>query len=187
MTLQQIQQIEKEVEKMFLQHKKIHKHEFWLVHVKPTIDLSKKLAKKYHADLKIVWLSAIFHDYGRLNDQKNHEQVGATFAYNYLSKISKNLAKMVSETILPHSCKKLVAKSLEQKILATADALSHFHEPFIFWWFHLNQDLDFPTKINVYLAKMKRDYQAKMFFPEEKMKIKNQYVLIKNLLKKYEK
>lgn len=81
MTLQQIQQLERQTKSKFY-NKNIEKKEFWDIHISQVILLAKKLAKKYKADLKVVWLSAILHDLARLNNKEPHDVLGAKTAYN---------------------------------------------------------------------------------------------------------
>ncbi len=47
---------------------------------------SKELAKKYSANLEVVWLSAILHDLAKLDNLEPHDEISAERAYNILLK-----------------------------------------------------------------------------------------------------
>lgn len=159
---------------------------FWGLHLKPVIDHSKELAKKYNANLEIVWLSAIFHDIARLEDLEPHDEISSEKAYKtVLDKgFDKKIAEEVKKTILTHRCKKHKPKTLEQKILATADAVNHFKAPFYFWvsWISTKS---FKEQLESGLKKLERDYNEKIFFEDEKKLVKNEYEILKSWFSYY--
>jgi len=151
---------------------------FWKLHLKPVIDYSKDLAVKYNANQEIVWLSAILHDIARLDGLEPHDEVGAEKAYEMLIQkgFKEDMAQRVKETILTHRCKKHKPEALEQKILATADALSHFKPPFYFWF---KSQVPLEEKFSLGLLKLERDYRDKIFFDEERESVKIEYDLLR--------
>jgi len=160
--------------------------DFWFIHVKPTIDHSKALAKKYKANTETVWLSAILHDIARLDDKEPHDEIGSEKAHRMLlgEGFSEEIAEKVRNTILTHSCKKHKPKTLEQKILATADALVHFKTPFYLWFSYISNK-SFTDNLESGLRKIKKDYNDKIFFKEEKKLIKKEYKILKNWFKQH--
>lgn len=154
---------------------------FWTLHLKPVIDCSKELAKKYNANLEIVWLSAIFHDIARLEDLEPHDEISSERAYNILldKGFSKEIATEVKKTILTHRCRNYKPETLEQKILATADAMNHFNSPF-YLWFSWISTKSFKEQLESGLKKLERDYNEKIFFEEERGSVKNEYEILKN-------
>ena len=154
---------------------------FWFLHLKPVIDYSKELAKKYNANLEVVWLSAILHDLARLDDLEPHDEISSERAYDTLLKegFTKEIAEEVKKTILAHRCKKYKPQTLEQKILATADALSHFKPPFYFWFSSISSK-PLREQLEGSLQKIERDYDEKIFFEDERELVKKEYEVLKN-------
>jgi HD superfamily phosphodiesterase len=142
------------------------------------------MAKKYHANFEVLWLSAILHDIVRIEDVEPHDELGAKKAKLILSEkgFDKKTIDLVCDTILTHSCKKFPPKTLEQKILATADAVAHFTAPFYLWAFKYFAK-PFPETTAYALKKIENDYQNKIFFEDEKKLVEKQYLVLKNWFK----
>lgn len=195
MDTNRIEKLEEKVKDLHL-HPKQNKHSvtkkdmvetfsiFWFLHLKPVIDYSKELAKKYKANLEIVWLSAILHDLARLDDLEPHDEISSERAYDMLLKegFSKEIAEEVKNTILTHRCREHKPQTLEQKILATADAMSHFKPPF-YLWFSAISTKPFKEQLESSLKKIERDYNEKIFFEEERELVKKEYEVLKKWFK----
>ena len=153
---------------------------FWFLHLKPVIDCSKELAKKYNANMEVVWLSAILHDLARLDDLEPHDEISSERAYNMLLEegFSKEIAEEVKNTILTHRCKKYKPQTLEQKVLATADAISHFKPPFYLWFSSISVK-PLKEQLEDSLQKLERDYNNKIFFDEERESVSREYEVLK--------
>jgi len=147
---------------------------FWDVHVNPVIEYSKQMAEKYKADADAIWLSAILHDIARLSDEEPHDEIGSEKAYELLLEkgFEKDLAEKVKGIILTHRCRKYPPETLEQKILATADAMAHFLPPFYFWTSKYS-NLPFADQMEKFMKKMERDFHEKIFFEEERETVKS--------------
>ena len=160
--------------------------DFWFLHVKPVIDYSKELAKKYNANLEIIWLSAILHDIARLEDLNPHDEIGAEKAYSMLLEegFDKETADKVKNTILTHRCRQHKPQTLEQKILATADAVIHFKSPFYLWFSYISV-MSFKEQTKGGLKKIEIDYNEKIFFEEEREFIRKEYEVLKNWFEYY--
>ena len=104
--------------------------DIWENHIISVVNYSKRLAKKRGADKEIVEIAAWLHDIKKLRGEKGgHHIFGAKEAEQILKKIGypHDKTEQVKECILTHSSdKKYPPKSLEAKIVATADALSIF-------------------------------------------------------------
>jgi putative nucleotidyltransferase with HDIG domain len=199
MDIKRIEKLEREIKDLHLKPKH-NKHSltkknmaetfglFWFIHLKPVIDYSKELAKKYNANLEVVWLSAILHDLARLDDLEPHDEISAERAYDMLleKRFSKEIAEEVKKTILTHRCKKHKPQTLEQKILATADAMSHFKTPFYFWFSSISSK-PLKEQLEGSLQKIERDYNEKIFFEDEKESVKKEYEVLKNWFEYYSK
>lgn len=153
---------------------------FWDIHIKPVAEYCKQMAEKYQAEKEVVWLGAILHDIARLDDQEPHDEIGSEKAYKLLidKGFDKELAEKVKGVILTHRCKKYPPTTLEQKILASADAMAHFLPPFYFWIAkYSNQSLS--EMLHKNSVKIERDYNDKIFFDDEKKLIEPYYKVIK--------
>jgi len=178
---EKIQQLEDEIRELCKNHKEEVKRAFWDFHIKPVIEISKEMAEKYDADIEVVWLSAILHGIARLNDEDPHDEIGAKKAEEILNSkgFSEEMIKKVSRGILTHRCRKYLPENLEEKILASADAISHFKVPFYLWHFKFSQN-KYVDIFSKNLEKIDRDFNEKIFFADEKEMIRKEYeVLIK--------
>ena len=183
---EKILQLEEEIKNLYQKDTEDKNQSFWSVHVKPVIEESKFLANKYHANKEIVWLSAILHDIGQLDALEPHEVIGSEKAAHILSgkKFDPEIIKRVCETILSHRVNQYVPETLEQKVLASADAISHFKNSHYLWMskVYKNNFLDLIDKIN---SKIERDYNEKIFFEEEKKKVEPYFRVLKDWLVMY--
>ena len=153
---------------------------FWVLHVKPVIDHCKELAEKHKANLQIVWLAAILHDIARLYGEEPHDEKGAKKAYKMLmgKGFGGKLAEKVRDTIFTHRCKEHKPKTIEQKILTTADAVNHFKAPF-FIWHASTRKIPFKEQLKSYLEKLNRDWNDKIFFETEKESVRQEYEVLR--------
>lgn len=190
MNQEKILQLEEEIKNLHY-NPKLNKHsfseadikvwlpEFWDLHIKPVIEYSKIMAKKYNADLESVWLGAILHDIARLDDKEPHDEIGAKKAYDLMIEkgFDENLSQKVKCIILAHCCKKIPPETLEQKIVATADAMAHFLPPF-YIWIAKYMEGDWKSMMEGNIRKLGRDYNDKIFFDEEKKQIQKEYEIL---------
>ncbi len=155
--------------------------EFWDIHVKPVIGYSKEMANKYDADLEVVWLGAILHDIARLDDVEPHDEIGGNKGLEILiaAGFDREVAEKVKGVILTHRVKKYPPETLEQKIVATADAMAHFLPPFYIWIAKI-ADQSFSEMMQRNLNKLERDFNEKIFFEDERKMVEKQYEILKN-------
>lgn len=143
---------------------------------------AKKLAENHpEANREVVLLSVWFHDLGRAyGHHKDHHQWGAKFARKYLAEqgLSQEIIEGVEHACLAHRVKKIKPETVEAKILATADALSHFKDAFylrILNAWSLRTDLDYFKMKQRLFKKIKRDFNQKIFFKEAKDMVREEY------------
>lgn len=107
----------------------------WDYHILPVVKHSLNLAKKMGADCEVVEMAALFHDYSCLVDKKYYEKHhlhSAKMAEDFLAgyHFSKEKIVRVKKAIVSHRGSiKGERRTLEEKILASADAMSHISEP----------------------------------------------------------
>ncbi|PIR62974.1 MAG: metal-dependent phosphohydrolase [Candidatus Pacebacteria bacterium CG10_big_fil_rev_8_21_14_0_10_42_12] len=110
----------------------IYGYSAWTHHIKTVAKFSRELAKELGADIEIVELSALLHDYASIVDHKfssNHHIHGARLARELLEKFNYPEEKIlqVEHCILSHrASKEILRETLEAEILASADAMAHF-------------------------------------------------------------
>ena len=104
-----------------------------------TIKVAEKaewlLKKLPEANRDVVMLSVWLHDIYYLIDmsrEEEHAALGADEAVKILKEkgFSNEVVKGVEHAIRAHSCKNVKPETVEAKILATADAMSHFTPEF---------------------------------------------------------
>ncbi len=176
-----IQQLEEEIRKSYLNNPDELVRVFWNIHIETVIREAKGMAEKYGADLEIVWLSAILHDIGQFEDLKIHEEIGAEKSRIILKEksFSEEILEKVSQTIITHRVNKHQPETLEQKILASADAVSHFKAPHYIWMARASKK-DLKGLFEKIHEKLDRDYNQKIFFEDEKKMVEEQYKMLKN-------
>jgi HD superfamily phosphodiesterase len=142
--------------------------------------LLKKLSK---ANEEIVMLGVWLHDTQRVRGIKgDHQKVGAIesekimLEYGY----SADVIKKVKNIILTHSCNSVIPTTLEGKILATADAMTHYVNDFYLQIAVTRQRSLKDFKIWA-LEKLNRDYNKRIFFPFAKKEIKERHAILMKL------
>ena len=102
----------------------------WKRHLKLVMKYSVFLAEKLNADLEVCEISALLHDITKIKgDKKTHHITGAKEAEKILLDISYDKSKIqkIHDCILTHSSdSENLPVTVEQKIVACADALSKF-------------------------------------------------------------
>lgn len=140
------------------------------------------------ADRDVVVLSVWFHDKGRLvGIDDGHDVYGAKAAKERLSQtdLPPEKIELVANACLTHRAEEIKPETLEARILATADAMSHFISPNLYFrvFDHYRKSKSFEESIDIVSQKIERDYTQKMLFDLAKNKIKAKYEAWKAVLK----
>jgi HD superfamily phosphodiesterase len=153
----------------------------WECHIVPVVNHSLKLGKILKANLEVLELAALLHDYANLVDKKRyssqHHKYGAIFAKEILTSLQLPEDKInhIADCIYSHrGSVKIKAKTLEAKILKSADAMSHITE--LADMFSLTYGIhrfDSLTGAKWLKAKLKRSWSKTM--PEGKKLVKEDY------------
>jgi uncharacterized protein len=102
----------------------------FLNHFKPTVDYAEKLSDKLGGDKEIILIAAWLHDIGSIiKGRKDHHITGAQIAEEKLREFNypQKKIKLVKACILNHrGSQKNNRKTIEEKIVADADAMSNF-------------------------------------------------------------
>jgi len=141
------------------------------------------------ADLKVLELAALLHDYASILDPsfvKNHHVHGARLAGEVLKKlkVSPEKVKVIQNCIMSHRGSiKSERKSIEEKILASADAMSHFTE--LASMFYLAYGVHkLKTKEGAQWLKGKLERSWAKIMPEGKDMVRKDYLVAMKILRK---
>ena len=145
----------------------------WDYHVWPVMEASCKMSIEYGGDEDIIWLGAIMHDIGLIYTRKNHDISGGKLAYEILIKqgFGKKTAEKVRDIVLRHRCRREKPETVEEKIVTTADAIAHF-APAYYLGLAAIANEDYRGLMADNFKKLVSDYENKVFFPAEKIKLK---------------
>ena len=152
-------------------------------HVAEAEKWAKKILQKYpKADEKVVLLSVWLHDIGQAigDDNDDHAVNSENEARRFLRVIGMAPEKIekVAHCVRTHRCKDIQPESLEAKILAAVDSVSHMTD-FCYIDMISKYSKDFV------LAKLKRDYRDIGLLPELQKEITSLYEAWKKLLSVY--
>jgi len=156
-------------------------------HFIPVHDYAVKLSKKLKADLEIVEIAAWLHDIGSIiYGRENHHITGAEIAEKKLIQINYPLDRIqrIKNCILNHRGSINNHRStLEEKIIADADSMSHFDNlGGLFQAALVYEKLDQKESMVSVLSKLKRSWN-KLTFNESKRLIEPKYKAALILLK----
>ncbi len=163
----------------------------WLYqnHIFLVADNAKQLAKRFGGNSDIVVSASMLHDIAdAIMSRENplHEEKSKEIARNLLSecKFSEDeIDIIVNDAIEFHGCKNgLIPKTLEGKVMATADAMAHLKSNFYDYALDTLKKTDTVDDINNWaLPKIERDYRDKIFFEDVRLELKSDYERVKGL------
>jgi putative nucleotidyltransferase with HDIG domain len=189
-----IEKVKKEVESLYTSH---NPHaDPWIIwaypnHVLVVAQNAERLATEQKANKEFCVAGALLHDIADAvipRFSENHEKESLRIANEILEKCGyseEECTMIVNEIIAPHSCSHTMPKTLEGKILATADAMAHFQTDFFlyFAWQHLGGKELVSLKKWV-LEKSEKHFNKKIFFEEYREEIEPEYTAVKLLFSK---
>ncbi|MFA4833377.1 MAG: HD domain-containing protein [Patescibacteria group bacterium] len=162
--------------------------EDWNFHILLVVKYALILAKDYKIDRKQVELAALLHDIGRLpySDKKDetHHIIGAKEAEKILRKLkySGNKIKEIQRVIICHRGSDFIKpKTVLEKIIANADAMSHFDTLPLFYYWRAKGCNSFNEVTDWVEKKLSRSWQ-KITLPRAKSIIKERYLSDKKIL-----
>lgn len=156
-------------------------------HIKRTIYYAKLLAKKYKVDQEKAVIGALMHDIDGIiaktkNDFKNSQIIAGKILKDY--GYSPEFINEIQRVILTHSSGSTTKpKTILEKIIANADALSHF-EMLPLFFYHKRTIPDFQTALKLIREKLERSWK-KITLGEAKRIGKPLYNKAKEVLKLY--
>ncbi len=174
--MNKINQIKKQVREECIKN---NREWFYKVHLLQVEKFVKVLLKKLpKANKEIVMLAVWCHDLQRVRNLKgDHQKIGAREAVKVLKEFAyeKDIISRVKEIVLYHSGNNpKQVKTLEGKILVSADAMSHYYNDF-FLRIAVMAQRDIKEFKEWALEKLDRNYNKKIFFPFAKKMIKKRH------------
>ena len=138
----------------------------WSHHIKPMIPVAKELAKKQNANIEIVTIATILHDYAAILNPdliKDHHLHGARIAEEILIQEKYPIEKieLVKSCIRNHrSSVKNKKESIEEICIADADAIVHIQQiPSLFYAAFVQSKMDIDEGNNWIIRKLERDWE----------------------------
>lgn len=172
-----VELIKEEVLKIDIDDRKTRGYSYYEEHIKYVVATSKKLAIKYGADLEIVELSALLHDVSiiaTLGPRDEHHIYGATMAEELLTKYNYPIDRIerVKQCILNHRGSVALTKNtIEEKIIADADAIAHFDNiPILFYTALRRKNLNMEDSKKWVKKKLNNDYNKLSDRTKEELK-----------------
>ena len=136
-----------------------------LYHIEAVVKNAKILAEKNNADLEICIISAWLHDIASITDYNLYEEHhihGAMIAEDILNEFhyDKDKIELVKKCILNHRGSVDNERlSLEEQIIADADAISHFDSiPSLLFLAYKEKNMSIEEGIKFVKNKLKRSY-----------------------------
>ena len=171
---------------------------FYKMHQLEVIKSAELLLKNYpQADKNIVIISCWFHDIrhfqangeGEINAVKPlHHIDGAVEARKILNgyKIEESDIEKIVRCIERHrNSGKYIPENIEEKIVACADALSHFYSIFFLTFFKFHPSVSFDEMVPNQIQKLERDWRDVNMLPEAGELVKERYKILKKMLSSY--
>lgn len=156
-------------------------------HIEAVVKNGVLLAEKCGADTEVVMIAAWLHDIASVTDYalyENHHIHGAEIAYELLSKLSYDEAKilLVQQCIRKHRGSVTMKKSsVEELCVADADAISHFDSvPSLLYLAYVERQMSIEEGTAFVKGKLERSYQK--LSPESKDFYKEKYRQVMEVL-----
>lgn len=179
--------IENEVEEKCKSENNAYGYGIWTHHILSVVKYSKMLAKKIGADVEVVEIAALLHDYAGIKNQEFYEEhhiYGAIEAERILKELNYPQEKIdiVKDCIISHRGSVKVEKTCKEAIcVADADAMAHIDNiPSLLNLAYCNHKMGIDEGAKWVSKKIDRSY-AKLS-SEAKELIKEKYDSVKMIL-----
>lgn len=156
----------------------------WRNHTQWVASKAKELAKKYSADVEELYCAALLHDLGDSKYERGHEQFKSWSKEKGQAILQEagfrdDEIERITETIRTHSCRPGdLPKSIEAKVLATADGMWHLQTNFFPIICYMNRPEGTKTYQDWqewFKGKIERDFNSKIFFEDEREEAREDY------------
>ena len=179
--------IKEEVLKIDEEDRKRRGFSFYEEHIKYVVSTAIDLAIKYDADLEITELAALLHDISiiaAVGPRDEHHIYGASIAEELLTKYNypQDRLERVKQCILNHRGSVCLEKNtIEEEIIADADAIAHFDNiPILFYTALRRKNLNMEDSKKWLKKKLEKDYNK--LSERTKLELKDKYENIMKVL-----
>lgn len=183
-----IKEIEKIVENACKSASNQFGYGIWSHHIVYVVEFAKQLAERLGADIEVVEIAALLHDYAGIKDssqESEHHIYGAAEAERILSGFGylEDKIQKVKECILTHRGSVLVERlSAEAECIASADAMAHIYQvPSLLHLAYVKFGMGIDEGNEWVLNKIERS--MKKLCPEAKEMVNDHYLKVKSVLK----
>lgn len=163
----------------------------WLFenHVFVVAKNAERIAERFGAKKDLAIAAAMLHDVAdsvMSREDESHEEKSLSMARCLLRECNfseEEISIIVDDAIRFHGCRGVnIPKTLEGKILASADAVAHLQTDFYDFAFKTLQEEETIENIRLWaLPKIERDYRIKISFEEMRNEVSVEYERAKNL------
>ncbi len=184
--------MEEKIERVREIVKENHRDIDYKYHIIPVVKNALLLADKLNADKEVVEVAALLHDIGRVETivgkykaENEHHIIGEKEAEKILKKLNfeKEFIDKVKHCVLTHRGRADIPReTIEAKIVASADAMSHFDSFLLVPTVFSKTTDNFEELITEIEAKMQRNWNKKLI-PEAKEIVKEKYKAIMLIIK----
>lgn len=175
------QKLIEKAKQLFLKRIADHGEDPWelSIHVQEAEKWANKILNKYTEDNKdVIMLSLWLHDIGHYPiPVEDHAIVSETIAKKFFieENVDRELVNKVLHCVRSHRNRDIKPNSMEAKLFAMIDSVSHFtYIPYI----KMAQD----GRLDDAIQKLERDYRDIKSFPDIEEEIRPLYLAFKNLL-----
>jgi len=171
---------------------------FYKMHQQEVVEAAEELLKLYpKADRQIVIIACWLHDISKYyaknsrdipKVEQNHHIDSAKIAGEILQSGSLDPAeiKRIKNCILRHRNKPgFRPETLEEKIIAVADTLSHFKSVFYLTYFKFHPKHSLERMVKTDLAKLERDWRDLGLLSRSREMVEKEYQVLKKMFKSY--
>ncbi len=177
-----IHDIERLVEQVCKQETNIFGYTIWTHHIKPVVQNAKQLAQLLGADLEIVEIAALLHDFASVKDKElyqDHHINSAIEAEKILKSFDYPAEKIeaVKHCIQTHRgsiFEPSVTHSLEATCVASADAMAHIlNVPALLYSAYIQRNMEIDEGMDWLRKKLQRSWNK--LIPEAKEIVRDKY------------
>ncbi|MFW9917102.1 MAG: HD domain-containing protein [Candidatus Thorarchaeota archaeon] len=168
-----------------------HHEWFWKYHLLPLERLVEKYGASYGANMNVLRFSAYLHDIAKIREHHlegrliNHAEKGAKITHRLLNENDFGLTREEKDLIVlcvrNHISNK--GESIEEKLIASLDALSHFKTPFYFIWWKENPNKTIEALCKDTTKKAEMDWK-KIAIPEIRESAQLHYEALMGVIKR---
>jgi hypothetical protein len=172
---------------------------FYELHQKEVNKSAELLLKHYKADRQIVMLATWLHDISKyfIKNKKHTEKYNKThhidsykIAMEILSEynLEQDEIDRICNSVLRHRNKSpYQVQSIEDKIVAVADKMSHFSSVFYFTYFKFHPDDSIEDMVKQNIKKIKLDWKNINLLPKARSLVKKEYEILLRMHQNYNK